>query len=217
MKIAFVSEHASPLATVGGSDCGGQNVHVAELARALAAQGHQVTVYTRRDGSSLRDRVRMCRGVTVVQVPAGPAKVLPKDKLLPYMSAFGRCLAAHWVRDTPDVVHAHFWMSGLAALDGAREHGVPVVQTFHALGVAWPPAGRAGGPRSIPSTGPGAPSPGSGPDWARRSLASRPDRRQLPDPDGALVRYVALMSLSPCSRAPSASRSRSTLVSGAST
>ena len=135
MKIAFVSEHASPLATVGGSDCGGQNVHVAELARALAAQGHQVTVYTRRDGSSPRDRVRMCRGVTVVQVPAGPAKVLPKDKLLPYMSAFGRYLAAHWVRDTPDVVHAHFWMSGLAALDGAREHGVPVVQTFHALGV----------------------------------------------------------------------------------
>ena len=51
------------------------------------------------------------------------------------MSAFGRYLAAHWARDTPDVVHAHFWMSGLAALDGAREHGAPVVQTFHTLGV----------------------------------------------------------------------------------
>jgi D-inositol-3-phosphate glycosyltransferase len=135
MKIAFVSEHASPLAAVGGSDCDGQNVHVAELARALGAQGHQVTVYTRHDGSSPRDRVRMCRGVTVEHVRAGPAKVLPKDKLLPHMSAFGRYLAAHWGRDTPDVVHAHFWMSGLAALDGAREHGVPVVQTFHALGV----------------------------------------------------------------------------------
>ena len=120
---------------MGGSDCGGQNVHVAELARALGALGHQVTVYTRRDGSSPRDRVRMCRGVTVEHVPAGPAKVLPKDKLLPHMSAFGRYLAAHWGRDTPDVVHAHFWMSGLAALDGAREHGAPVVQTFHTLGV----------------------------------------------------------------------------------
>ena len=74
-------------------------------------------------------------GRTVEHVPAGPAKVLPKDKLLPHMSAFGRYLANHWGRDTPDVVHAHFWMSGLAALDGAREHGVPVVQTFHALGV----------------------------------------------------------------------------------
>jgi glycosyltransferase involved in cell wall biosynthesis len=134
MKIAFVSEHASPLAAVGGPDSGGQNVHVAELARALGAQGHQVTVYTRRDGTSLRDRVRLCRGVTVEHVPAGPPTVLPKDKLLPHMSAFGRYLADRWVREPPDVVHAHFWMSGLAALTGARDHGLPVVQTFHALG-----------------------------------------------------------------------------------
>jgi D-inositol-3-phosphate glycosyltransferase len=135
MKIAFVSEHASPLAAVGGTDSGGQNVHVAELARALGAQGHQVTVYTRRDGASLRDRVRLCRGVTVEHVPAGPPTVLPKDKLLPYMSAFGRYLAERWVREPPDIAHAHFWMSGLAALAGARDHGLPVVQTFHALGV----------------------------------------------------------------------------------
>ena len=135
MRIAFVSEHASPLATVGGVDSGGQNVHVAELARALGAQGHQVTVYTRRDGTSLRDRVRMCRGVTVEHVPAGPPAALPKDRLLPYMSRFGRYLAARWLREPPDVVHAHFWMSGLAALAGARGHGLPVVQTFHSLGV----------------------------------------------------------------------------------
>jgi glycosyltransferase involved in cell wall biosynthesis len=134
MKIAFVSEHASPLASVGGTDSGGQNVHVAELARALGALGHQVTVYTRRDGTSMRDRVRLCRGVTVEHVPAGPPTVLLKDKLLPYMSAFGRYLADRWVREPPDVVHAHFWMSGLAALAGARDHGLPVVQTFHALG-----------------------------------------------------------------------------------
>jgi glycosyltransferase involved in cell wall biosynthesis len=135
MKIAFVSEHASPLAAVGGTDSGGQNVHVAELARALGAHGHEVTVYTRRDSASLRDRIRMCRGVTVEHVPAGPPAVLPKDRLLPYMSAFGRYLADRWQREPPDVVHAHFWMSGLAALAGARDLGLPVVQTFHALGV----------------------------------------------------------------------------------
>jgi len=135
MKIAFVSEHASPLAAVGGTDSGGQNVHVAELARVLGTLGHQVTVYTRRDSTSQRDRVRMCRGVTVEHVRAGPPKPLPKDKLLPYMAAFGRFLRERWNYDPPDVAHAHFWMSGLAALDGARGLGVPVVQTFHALGV----------------------------------------------------------------------------------
>jgi glycosyltransferase involved in cell wall biosynthesis len=135
LKIAFVSEHASPLAAVGGTDSGGQNVHVAELARALGAHGHEVTVYTRRDGGSLRNRVRLCRGVIVEHVPAGPATEVPKDRLLPYMAAFGRYLADRWQREPPDVVHAHFWMSGMAALAGARGLGVPVVQTFHALGV----------------------------------------------------------------------------------
>ena len=56
MKIAMVSEHASPLATLGGVDAGGQNVHVSELAQALARRGHEVTVYTRRDDATLPER-----------------------------------------------------------------------------------------------------------------------------------------------------------------
>lgn len=135
MRIAFVSASASPLAPVGGVDAGGQNVHVAELARALGAQGHQVTVYTRQDGTADRDRVRMCRGVTVEHVPAGPRTVLPAQKLLPHMQAFGRCLTARWLRDPPHVVHAHSWVSGMAALAAARERRLPVVQTFHSLGI----------------------------------------------------------------------------------
>ena len=58
MRIDMVSEHASPLAVPGGSDAGGQNVHVRELAVALAAQGHEVTVWTRRDAPELPERVR---------------------------------------------------------------------------------------------------------------------------------------------------------------
>jgi glycosyltransferase involved in cell wall biosynthesis len=71
-----------------------------------------------------------------VHVPAGPAAPLPKDALLPHMDAFGRWLGREW-RDgvwAPDVVHAHFWMSGLAALTAARAHPVPIVETYHALG-----------------------------------------------------------------------------------
>ena len=134
MKIAMVSEHASPLAVLGEVDAGGQNLHVAELSAALARQGHDVTVYTRRDGPGQRGRVRAPGGYHVVHVPAGPAEYVPKDALLPHMTQFGRFLAAAWARDVPDVVHAHFWMSGLAALLATRGTGVPVVQTFHALG-----------------------------------------------------------------------------------
>jgi glycosyltransferase involved in cell wall biosynthesis len=135
MRIALISEHASPLAAIGGADSGGQNVHVAQLAQALGERGHHVTVYTRRDDSGLPDRVRLGPGVTVEHVPAGPATILPKDALLPYMAQFGDHLATRWIAEPPDVAHAHFWMSGLAAHRGARGTGIPVLQTFHALGV----------------------------------------------------------------------------------
>jgi D-inositol-3-phosphate glycosyltransferase len=137
MKIAMVSEHASPLACLGDVDAGGQNVHVAALSAALADRGHQVTVYTRRDDPELADQVAFGPGVHVEHLAAGPSRQLPKDELLPHMDAFGALLRRRWSLSRPDVVHAHFWMSGLAALNAATalEHAsVPVAQTFHALG-----------------------------------------------------------------------------------
>jgi D-inositol-3-phosphate glycosyltransferase len=135
MRIAMVSEHASPLAALGGVDAGGQNVHVAELSARLARNGHDVVVYTRRSAPEQRERVDTGRGYQVVHVPAGPAAALPKDELYPYMDEFGQWLIDEWADDPPDIVHAHFWMSGLAALLAGAELGLAVVQTFHALGV----------------------------------------------------------------------------------
>jgi glycosyltransferase involved in cell wall biosynthesis len=135
MKIAMVSEHASPLAVLGGVDAGGQNVHVAALSAALARRGHEVTVYTRRDDPELPERVDTPQGYRVVHVPAGPAEPLPKDELLAHMGPFARYLDEQWAADRPDVAHAHFWMSGLATQLAARHLDLPAVQTFHALGV----------------------------------------------------------------------------------
>ncbi|MCU1460860.1 MAG: glycosyl transferase, group 1 [Acidimicrobiales bacterium] len=135
MRIAMVSEHASPLAALGGVDAGGQNVHVAALSEHLARTGARVVVHTRREDDALPRRVPMARGVVVEHVDAGPPSTLPKDQLLPFMGEFADQLLATWRRDPPDVVHAHFWMSGLAALRAARPLRIPVVQTFHALGV----------------------------------------------------------------------------------
>jgi len=129
----MVSEHASPLAVLGGVDAGGQNVHVAALAGALARHGDSVVVHTRRDDPGLPGHVEVC-GVEVDHVDAGPPATVPKDELLPHMPAFADVLRERWASDPPDVVHSHFWMSGLAALDAARDLGIPVVHTFHALG-----------------------------------------------------------------------------------
>ncbi|MER7168031.1 glycosyltransferase [Micromonospora sp. NPDC000207] len=136
MRIAMISEHASPLAVLGGEDAGGQNTHVAELSAALAAAGHDVRVYTRQDAVDLPVTVRSPDGYAVVHVPAGPAEPLAKDALLPYMAQFGEWLTDRWRGGdwVPEVIHAHFWMSGLAGLAAGRRVGVPVVQTYHALG-----------------------------------------------------------------------------------
>lgn len=134
MRIAMISEHASPLSALGGVDAGGQNAHVAELSAALAAQGHEVSVYTRRDRPD-QPMIVAADGYEVVHVPAGPAAEVPKDDLLPHLGDFAEWTAADWrERWKPDVVHAHFWMSGLVAVTAVRGCAVPVVQTYHALG-----------------------------------------------------------------------------------
>ena len=108
MRIAMVSEHASPLAALGGADAGGQNVHVAALATQLADLGDEVVVHTRRDTLEPPRRVPLTAGVTVDRVDASPPRRIAKDDLLPHMAAFAEDLRWQWRRDRPDIVHAHF-------------------------------------------------------------------------------------------------------------
>ncbi|MCC8395477.1 glycosyltransferase family 1 protein [Paraburkholderia sp. MMS20-SJTR3] len=135
MKIALISEHASPLAVAGGVDSGGQNIYVANVARQLVEMGHQVDVFTRRDRALLPLSVAM-DGARVIHVPAGPPRQLPKEQLLPFMDEFAAFLIDFFRREQQpyDVMHANFFMSGLAALKVKDALGVPLVTTFHALG-----------------------------------------------------------------------------------
>jgi glycosyltransferase involved in cell wall biosynthesis len=137
MRIAMVSEHASPLAVLGGVDAGGQNVYVAALSQELARRGAEVVVHTRRDDPELPRRVELAPRVTVEHVDAGPPEHIPSaiDTLLPFMDEFADDLGTSWAWEQPDVVHSHFWMSGRAALAAAAPLGLPLVHTFHALGV----------------------------------------------------------------------------------
>jgi glycosyltransferase involved in cell wall biosynthesis len=134
-RIALISEHASPLAWLGGADSGGQNVYVGQLARHLASRGHQVDVFTRRDRPELPEQVLLPGGVRVVHVPAGPAVSVRKEDMLPLMDEFSDFVREFCQRDTLyDMVHANFFMSALVASDLRRWLGIPYVVTFHALG-----------------------------------------------------------------------------------
>lgn len=136
MNIALISEHASPLASPGGVDSGGQNVYVAQVARQLARSGHRVDVYTRRDHPDQLPAVPLAPNVRVIHVPAGPPSFVPKEELLPWMPEFGERVAAYCTQAHLhyDVAHANFFMSGLVAQHLRRTLGLPFVITFHALG-----------------------------------------------------------------------------------
>ncbi|GGI04561.1 glycosyltransferase [Egicoccus halophilus] len=134
MRIALVSEHASPLALLGGADAGGQNVYVAALAQELGRRGHRVVVHTRRQDEHTPRRVRFADNVVVDHVDAGPHAPIPKDDIWPHIDAFAADLRRAWRQDRPEVVHSHFWMSGIAALEAAAPLGLPVLHTYHALG-----------------------------------------------------------------------------------
>jgi phosphoheptose isomerase len=135
-RIALISEHASPLGTLGGVDNGGQNVYVGQVARHLAAIGYEVDVFTRRDNLELPEETVWVNGVRIIHVPAGPAQVVPKEELLPFMGEFTEFFLEFVQRQARpyDLVHANFWMSGLVACEVKKALGIPFVVTFHALG-----------------------------------------------------------------------------------
>ncbi|MCE4553130.1 glycosyltransferase family 4 protein [Roseateles cellulosilyticus] len=135
LRVAIISEHASPLASQGSVDAGGQNVYVLHVAQALARQGHHVDVLTRRDQRTLPTAMDLRPGVRVLHIDAGPPTFVPKEQLLPYMKTFGSETVRLMRRSLPyDVVHGNFFMSGLVGLRVQRQLNVPLVQTFHALG-----------------------------------------------------------------------------------
>jgi D-inositol-3-phosphate glycosyltransferase len=135
-KIALISEHASPLASLGGVDSGGQNVYVAQVAKNLALMGHEVDIFTRRDDKGLEEIHDWENGIRVIHVPAGPAKYMRKEDLYQYIPAFIKYLSSFIKKQdvTYDIIHANFWMSGLIAAEIKKEYGIPFVITFHALG-----------------------------------------------------------------------------------
>lgn len=135
-KIAFISEHASPLAVLGGVDSGGQNVYVAEICKSLAKLGYHIDIFTRRDDADLPEVVDWLPGIRVVHVDAGPPREVPKEQLLGYMDEFTSSMVRFIRRfqGRYELIHANFFMSGLVASSIKRILGIPYVITFHALG-----------------------------------------------------------------------------------
>lgn len=134
----MLSYHTCPLATLGGKDTGGMNVYVRDLTRALGPKGIHVDVFTRSQDEHVPHVLHdLGYGNRVVHIPAGPEVPLTKDALVGHIPEFvqGILRFAESKSLRYDVIHSHYWMSGIAARDLKKAWGTPVVHMFHTLGL----------------------------------------------------------------------------------
>lgn len=137
-RVAMLSYHTCPLATLGGKDTGGMNVYVRELTRELGQMGIHVDVFTRSQDDHVPHVLHeLGYGNRVVHVPAGPEHPVPKQELVKYIPKFVEGIKAFACEKgiRYDVIHSHYWMSGIAAASlSDLWAGTPIVHMFHTLG-----------------------------------------------------------------------------------
>jgi D-inositol-3-phosphate glycosyltransferase len=131
-ELAVLSLHSSPLAQPGVGDSGGMNVYVRELAAALAQAGVATTVYVRRWAPDLPHEVAVEPGFRVVHVAAGHPD-LPKESLPDTVDAFTEGVLREIERRGADLIHANYWLSGVAGHRLKHRLDLPLVSTFHTL------------------------------------------------------------------------------------
>jgi D-inositol-3-phosphate glycosyltransferase len=133
----MLSVHTCPLATLGGKETGGMNVYVRDLSRELGRRGIAVDCFTRSQNPDIpRVTTKLGPNGRVIHIPAGPQAPYDKNRIVDHLPefvggvlGFARREGIHY-----DVIHSHYWLSGLAALDLRHAWGAPIVQMFHTLG-----------------------------------------------------------------------------------
>ena len=138
LRIAMLSYHTCPLATLGGKDTGGMNVYVRELTRTFGRMGVKVDVFTRSQDEHVPHVIhQLGYGNRVVHIPAGPEMPLPKEVLATYVNDFSQKIIefAEEKDFHYDAIHSHYWMSGIAAIELKKAWDIPIVHMFHTLGL----------------------------------------------------------------------------------
>lgn len=135
-RLAKIAYHTSPLAVPGRGDAGGLNVLVLNVASRLASRGIEVDLYTRRSDTVSPELETPAPGVRLIRIPAGPARELPKEDLPAHLEDFTTELVRDVKGRDHDVVHSHYWMSGLAGQAAADKVTAPHVHTFHTLAMS---------------------------------------------------------------------------------
>lgn len=136
-SVAMLSIHTSPLDTPGRTkDAGGMNVYMRQLAQELAQKAINVDIFTRWTDERTPQIVPLNCRVRVIHIKAGPRSLVHKNDLHHYIPTFTRSIEEFRCSEgkSYDIIHSHYWLSGIAAMQLACSWDVPHVTMFHTLG-----------------------------------------------------------------------------------
>lgn len=136
-RIAMISEHGDPLAPLGGRQAGGQNVFVYEVTKAISKMGIKVDVFTRWENRKASPIVRFAKRAKVIRLKAGPRHFIAKEKFGPLMPEFVEHFL-EYVRSNKvkyDLIYTHYYYSGWVGMQLKYILKIPLVHTFHSLGL----------------------------------------------------------------------------------
>jgi len=136
LHVAMLSVHTCPLAALGGKETGGMNVYVREVSRELGRMGVSVDVFTRSQDPSIPRVVQLGERARVIHLAAGVEAPMARERVYDHLDEFVEGIEAWRIAEAVDydLIHAHYWLSGVAALTLKTRWSVPVLQMFHTLG-----------------------------------------------------------------------------------
>jgi D-inositol-3-phosphate glycosyltransferase len=136
LKVTFLSLHGDPLAPLGGSHHGGQNVYVKELSSHLTELGVGVDVYSRWESSDQPSVESIAEGARVIRVKVGPPSHIQKEEILSLLPDIARWISQFWKENQPsyDLIHSHYYFSGAVAIYLKDIWRMPLCHTYHSLG-----------------------------------------------------------------------------------
>jgi D-inositol-3-phosphate glycosyltransferase len=136
LTVAMLSVHTCPLAALGGKETGGMNVYVRQVARELGRMGVHVDVFTRSQNPTIPRVVELGPGARVVHLPAGPEAPMAREAVHAHLDQFAAGVEEFALEQglAYDLIHSHYWLSGVAGLRLRETWGAPLVQMFHTLG-----------------------------------------------------------------------------------
>ena len=151
-RIAMISVHSCPLATLGGKETGGMNVYIRELSRELAKMGLQIDIFTRSQNPSIPQIVNFYKGVRIIHLKAGPETPYDKNQVWFYLPEFLHSMERFSCENkiSYSLIHSHYWLSGWVGVKLTTRWKIPLLHMSHTLGYLKNKAIKPKGKRESP-------------------------------------------------------------------